>query len=81
MHCVVDGRKEFVMIPPQYTEVIGPEWMYQGYYNMDVEKVNMTQYPKMADVPWYRAIINKGDCMYLPFHWIHHVSIVCAMVA
>jgi lysine-specific demethylase 8 len=73
MHCVVSGEKRFIMIPPEYTKVIGPEGEGQGYYNLDVEAVNMTAYPKMVDVPWYKAVLSPGDCMYLPFHWIHHV--------
>ena len=64
------------MIPPKYTKVIGPEWEGQGYYNLDVEEVNMTAYPNMVDVPWYKAVLNPGDCLYLPYNWIHHVSSV-----
>ena len=74
MHCVVAGQKEFVMIPPQYTRVIGPEWANQGYYNLDVEQVNMTAYPRMAGVPWYKTVLQQGDCLYLPYLWIHHVG-------
>ena len=76
MHCVVSGEKRFVMIPPEYAKVIGPEWEGQGYYNLDVEAVNMTAYPKMVDVPWYKAVLSPGDCMYIPFQWIHHVCYV-----
>ena len=65
------------MIPPKYTKVIGPEWEGQGYYNLDVDVVNMTAYPNMVDVPWYKAVLNPGDCLYLPYNWIHHVSSVC----
>ena len=72
------------MIPPEYTKVIGPEGEGRGYYNLDVEAVNMTAYPKMVDVPWYKAVLSPGDCMFLPFNWIHHVSclqscIVCVV--
>jgi lysine-specific demethylase 8 len=73
MHCVVSGEKRFIMLPPEYTKVIGPEGEGQGYYNLDVEAVNMTAYPKMVDVPWYKAVLSPGDCMYIPYHWIHHV--------
>ena len=74
MHCLVAGQKEFVMIPPEYARVIGPEWASQGYFNLDVEKVNMTAYPGMADVPWYKTVLQEGDCLYIAYKWVHHVS-------
>ena len=36
-HCVVTGRKEFVMFEPQYSKSIGPEHENLGYYFIDVE--------------------------------------------
>ena len=62
------------MIPPQYATVIGPEWANQGYYKMDVERVNMTTYPGLVDVPWYKTVLQQGDCLYLPYKWVHQVS-------
>ena len=38
MHCLVSGRKEFVLIEPHHSTVIGPEHAQKGFYNMDVEK-------------------------------------------
>ena len=37
-HCVVSGRKEFVIIEPHYSKAIGPEHERLGYYYVDVEK-------------------------------------------
>ena len=37
-HCLVSGRKEFVLIEPHYTSVIGTEHAQQGFFNVDVEK-------------------------------------------
>ena len=37
-HCLVSGRKEFILIEPHYSEVIGPEHQVKGYYDIDVEK-------------------------------------------
>ena len=39
------------------------------YYN-----VNMTQYPNSPEIPWYKATFNYGDCLYLTYQWLHHVS-------
>ena len=37
-HCLVSGRKEFVLIEPHYASAIGPEHAKKGYFDMDVEK-------------------------------------------
>ena len=34
----------------------------------------MLAYPGMASVPWHSAVVRAGDCLYLPYEWIHHVS-------
>ena len=34
----------------------------------------MLAYPEMASVPWHSAVVRAGDCLYLPYEWIHHVS-------
>ena len=36
-HCVVSGRKVFVMFEPHYSEAIGPEHKNLGYYHIDVD--------------------------------------------
>ena len=38
LHCLASGIKEFVMIHPNYTSVIGPEHDGLGYYHIDVER-------------------------------------------
>ena len=38
------------------------------YYSVD-----MIKYPNISSIPWYKAVINEGDCLYLPYLWIHHV--------
>jgi len=38
LHCLASGIKEFVLIPPQFSEIIGPEHDQLGYYCIDVEK-------------------------------------------
>ncbi|XP_065916677.1 bifunctional peptidase and arginyl-hydroxylase JMJD5-like [Dysidea avara] len=74
LHCLASGIKEFVLIPAEYSEIIGPEHAGLGYYHIDVERVNMTSHPGMMEVPWYYVRVEPGDCLYLPYNWIHHVS-------
>ena len=38
LHCLVSGRKEFILMEPKYINVIGPEHESKGYYDVDVER-------------------------------------------
>ena len=38
LHCLASGIKEFVLIPAEYSEIIGPEHAGLGYYHIDVER-------------------------------------------
>ena len=37
LHCVVSGKKEFVIFDPKYSQTIGPEHERDGYYYIDVD--------------------------------------------
>jgi len=39
-----------------------------------IKRVNMTAYPNLAKIPWYLATLKAGDCLFLPFSWVHYVS-------
>jgi lysine-specific demethylase 8 len=73
-HCVVSGRKEFIMFEPRYSQDIGPEHEQLGYYHIDVDSVDMLKYTNLSSIPWYKAVIDSGDCLYLPYHWLHQVN-------
>ena len=73
LNCVVSGRKEFVLFDAHFSAVIGPEHAAQSYYDLDVDRVDMTAYPGLTDLPWHLATVEAGDCLYVPFKWIHHV--------
>ena len=34
----------------------------------------MTVYPELSRIPWLRAVVEEGDCLYLPYLWMHTVS-------
>ena len=45
-----------------------------SHHSYVTTRVNMTSYPGMMRVPWYHVRVEPGDCLYLPYRWIHHVS-------
>lgn len=34
----------------------------------------MTLYPELSKIPWLYAEVLEGDCLYLPYEWLHNVS-------
>ena len=88
-HCVLQGRKRFMLIPanvpittPEYgwvdTEVEtldGFEDAYGAFFGMiDTDNVDLKKFPKWNDVPWFKAELNAGDCIYMPYGWFHYVE-------
>ena len=75
LRCAVAGRQEYILMESSHATDISQEWLYnQGYvYGINVDKVDLKRYPNVANVPWYKAVVDEGDCLYLPFHWIHQV--------
>ena len=45
---------------------------YAGKLN--VSAVDLEAFPGWADVPWYLAELNEGDCLYMPKNWYHYVE-------
>ena len=37
-------------------------------------RVDMRVYPELSKIPWTKAVVHEGDCLYLPYSWIHNVS-------
>ncbi|XP_062514910.1 bifunctional peptidase and arginyl-hydroxylase JMJD5-like [Corticium candelabrum] len=73
LHCVVHGSKKFVIIDHQYLESIRMDNKESGYFEMDVDRVDLEKFPGLVGVPWYEATVYRGDCLYLPFMWLHQV--------
>ena len=75
LRCAVAGRQEYILMGSSHANDISKEWQYQQHYafGINVDKVDLERYPNVSNVPWYRAVVEEGDCLYLPFHWIHQV--------
>jgi len=74
LFCQLKGNKEVVLFPPSNFENLYP--FPQGHpcdrqSMIDIDNPDMSQFPKFKDATPYCAILEPGDCLYLPFMWWH----------
>lgn len=104
IYCVIDGHKDFILIPPTDLPCV-PYRMYdQAVYksvqpkknkfydffitpkvkdNQEARKISWIAldplkpdydlYPEYKNANIYKVRVEKGDCLYLPSLWFHHV--------
>lgn len=77
LHCLVAGRKDFIMIEKKYYSDLyfleKNEYSGSGFSEIDPNKINLLEYPNVAKVPWTYATLMSGDCIYIPAEYIHQV--------
>ncbi|XP_078001398.1 bifunctional peptidase and (3S)-lysyl hydroxylase JMJD7-like [Glandiceps talaboti] len=75
INCLYRGRKEILFIDfIKYRNVVKLDHYERGYSGVDVDKVDFTKYPELADVEFYFANTTAGDCLYIPYKWFHQVN-------
>nr|XP_022304685.1 lysine-specific demethylase 8-like [Crassostrea virginica] len=77
LHCVLFGRKDFIIIDEKYKDNFQYQENYKnsgsGRSTMDVDRVNMYKFPEIANTPWHHATLTSGDCILVPAGYIHQV--------
>ncbi|XP_013380535.1 uncharacterized protein LOC106151697 [Lingula anatina] len=77
LHCVVTGRKDFILIHPEHKEtfemVEHPAHSGHGYSKIDMDMVNVFKHPEITQVPWTYSTLKPGDCIYVPAGHLHQV--------
>ncbi|XP_072049796.1 bifunctional peptidase and (3S)-lysyl hydroxylase Jmjd7-like [Amphiura filiformis] len=77
IHCLQSGRKDFIMVNPifaKYLEVVEENpWTGTGHSTIDVDMINMYQYPDVEKAQWTWTTLNPGDCIYVPAGYLHQV--------
>jgi len=76
MNCVMDGNKDMVFIAPSYTPT-DLHWDFSDNHHhshIDCEAVDLLRYPNFKRIKWWSAHLNKGDCLFIPSGWYHHVK-------
>lgn len=77
VHCVLDGRKDFILIDPKHKEVFNFQETYpnsgEGHSLMDMDMINAYKYPKIGQTPWTWSTLWQGDCLFVPAGYLHQV--------
>ncbi|KAL5010674.1 hypothetical protein ScPMuIL_012979 [Solemya velum] len=72
--CVYRGEKTFIMIDPSlYKDQVDMDHPEGAYSGVDVDNVDYTVYPGLAEIEYYHVNLSAGDCLFIPYKWIHQV--------
>ncbi|XP_062515381.1 uncharacterized protein LOC134190860 [Corticium candelabrum] len=78
INCLFAGRKDWILIDRQYTHLVpltsGQTGSFSAFALLDIEKINLKKYPDFANVPWRYANLTAGDCLFLPYSYLHQVT-------
>ncbi|CAG5121173.1 unnamed protein product [Candidula unifasciata] len=74
--CLLDGRKEFVLIDKVYRHEVETHGFVEseGYSLLNTAKVDLIKFPRLASLPWHQVHLDKGDCIFIPKGWYHQVT-------
>lgn len=78
IHCLIAGRKDFMMINKKGNEgylymVEKDQFAGSRFSVVNPDKINLFEYPNISEVRWTFATISAGDCIYIPAEYIHQV--------
>nr|XP_039253398.1 bifunctional peptidase and arginyl-hydroxylase JMJD5-like [Styela clava] len=74
MHCLLDGTKNWTIIHRKDRHIL-PKADYSPVYSaVDPKSVDMYKYPVMQDMPCYQAVLEAGDCLFVPNNAPHYVK-------
>ncbi|KAL5004588.1 hypothetical protein ScPMuIL_018044 [Solemya velum] len=76
INCLLDGKKDFIFIDKEYADLVEANGFDQekSYSTVDVDRVDFVKFPRLREVPWLKATLQKGDCIYIPYRWYHQVN-------
>lgn len=76
IQCVLDGFKKYVLVDPvKYGDYITIDDPVKAYSYIDVDDVDFEKYPELTNyIEYHHVTLNAGDCLYIPYRWIHQVN-------
>lgn len=73
INCLFDGTKELLMINKSHFHQAHIDRLDGGFSSVDVDSVDMYKFPGLQTIPYYRVLMEAGDCLFIPARWIHQV--------
>lgn len=75
INCLIRGRKDLVLIDPHKFKSHLPLDKNMGSFSsLDVDAVDYNKFPSMANIDEYGlASMAPGDCLFIPYYWVHQV--------
>ncbi|XP_077985372.1 uncharacterized protein LOC144440018 [Glandiceps talaboti] len=76
IHCLLEGRKDFIMIDPYYNiylDLYKPEGAGSAFTSINVDSIDMLKFPAIDNVQWTWTTLLPGDCIYIPAEYVHQV--------
>ena len=74
LNCVLAGNKTFVVVDPtRHGDKVPIDKPNGAYSTIDVDAVDYLRYKNIHAVEFYHVHLQAGDCLYIPFKWIHQV--------
>ncbi|XP_066295392.1 uncharacterized protein [Branchiostoma lanceolatum] len=78
-HCLFNGTKDWILIDPSQSDLLyfAEESRYEwgGFSEVDVDRVDLLEFPKIQDVRFARITMDKGDCIFVPGGYPHQVRV------
>jgi len=73
INCLVYGVKNYTVLSPKYDPNVVIDRPDGLYSTMDVDSVDADKYPGLDGVEYQLTELQGGDCIFIPYKWIHQV--------
>ncbi|XP_078684771.1 lysine-specific demethylase 8-like [Branchiostoma floridae x Branchiostoma belcheri] len=77
LHCLISGRKDFIMIDSKYEDLLEmahkKQFSGSSFSHLDMDSIDLLRNPRVSEVPWTWATLLPGDCIFIPAGYFHQV--------
>lgn len=76
LNCVITGEKRLVLMNASFSSHVNNTGQHEGYgmrSTLDVDAVDLEALPRVRETTWYDVLLRPGDCVYIPYAWMHAV--------